>query len=408
MASLQSGTVLGERFELIGELGSGGVAVVYLAYDRLRDERIALKVLHPHLSGDRITRARLRREVQAAGRIRHPNALVAYELHELDGQLALSMPLHTGSTLGDAVAARGPLDGARLQAIAEQLAGALQASHRVGVIHRDVTPNNVLVDKQGTACLSDFGLARLDGQRTATATTAMGTWGYAPPELFEGKRVDPRADLYSLGAVLYFAATGRSPFDAANPAAILQRQLAGNFQPLAEARPDVPRPLCAVIDALLATSPDDRPASVGAALDALQHRAAPPPKRAPAPPPAPEPLPTAAPPGAPRSHLPEGAWRVEVSERSRHRSRRRELRKLARNRREGRLDAHLRDAFTAVGVEVRRGLGLPIGATPEQELARAVARIADLPPEALEVAPPCWSATSSSCAASPRTRRSAW
>lgn len=321
MASLLPGTVLGERFELLGELGAGGVAVVYLAYDRLRDDIIALKLLHAHLSGDRITRTRLRREVQAAGRIRHPNALVAHELHELDGQLALSMPLHTGSTLGDTVTTRGPLTAAALQTLAEQLGGALQASHRAGVLHRDVTPNNVLVNEQGTACLSDFGLARFDGQRTATATTAMGTWGYAPPELFEGKRVDPRADLYSLGAVLYFAATGRSPFDAANPAAILQRQLAGNFQPLAKARPELPRPLCALIDALLATAPDDRPTSVGAALDALEHRAAPPPTRTPEPAPAPPPAS-----GAQRSHLPEGAWRVEVSEHSRYRRRRRALR----------------------------------------------------------------------------------
>jgi serine/threonine-protein kinase len=260
---------------LRSRLGSGGTATVWLADDLLTGEQVALKVVHEHLTDDPDVRARLARELRAAGRIRHPNALVARELHDLDGRLALTMPVHGGVTLGDSVAADGPLTAAALTRLVGELAGALAAAHAVGVVHRDVTPSNVLM-AGGAASLVDFGLAHLEDRASRTATAAaVGTWGFAAPEVLDGVRADPRSDLYSMGAVLYLAATGRPPFDASTAAGVLKRQLAGDHVPLVQARPDLPTHLAATIDALLATDPSARPAGARAVLDAIEAREAP-------------------------------------------------------------------------------------------------------------------------------------
>ncbi len=265
---MSPGDVLGGRFSLIGELGRGGMATVWLAEDRTRGERVALKVLHAHLADDPEARARLSREVRAASRIRHPSVLVAHELHELDGHLALSMPAHPGVTL-EALVADGPLDAASLTRLARQLSGALAEAHRQGVIHRDITPNNVLMDARGDAALVDFGLSRLEDGATATATSVAGTWGYAAPEIYEGARADPRGDLYSLGAVLWFAATGAPPYDAPTPGAVLRLQLEGALPSLAERRPDLSVSMVQTIEALLQRRPEDRPEAAATVRDAL-------------------------------------------------------------------------------------------------------------------------------------------
>ena len=140
MADIAGGRVLGNRFTIVGVLGRGGMATVYLALDQLRGEKVALKVLHDHLANTASMRERLRREVLASGRIRHPNALLAFELHEIDGALALSLPLHPGRTLQERIDADGPLGPDALRELGLQLSGALAEAHRQGVVHRDVTP----------------------------------------------------------------------------------------------------------------------------------------------------------------------------------------------------------------------------------------------------------------------------
>ncbi|MBN2800985.1 MAG: protein kinase [Deltaproteobacteria bacterium] len=268
MPELSPRAVLADRFELVGVLGRGGSATVYLAIDLLRGEQVALKLLHPHLAGDPSVRDRLRREVLAAGRVRHPHALVAHELHALDDVLALSMPLHPGRSLSEEVAASGPLTGEALRRVGAQLSSALAEAHRRGVLHRDVSPANVLVDGEGDATLTDFGLALLVERGTAS-TSVMGTSGFVAPERLAGVRADPRSDLYSLGATLYAAATGASPFAGPTPLASLQRQLDGAHTPLLQARPDLPPDLCAAVEALLAVDPAHRPQGAEAARAAL-------------------------------------------------------------------------------------------------------------------------------------------
>ena len=269
MPDLRPGDTLADRFEVVGILGRGGTATVYLAHDRLRDGRVAIKVLHDHLAHDPSMRRRLRREVTAAGLVRHDAALVAYDLHVLDGSLALSMPFHPGTTLTERVRAEGPLTPDEVRHLGLRLSGALADAHRRGVLHRDVTPNNVMLGASpDDAVLTDFGLARTqDG--TATATSVLGTPGYAAPEVYSGQRTDPRSDLYGLGAVLYFAATGRSPHGVGSPAAILKHQISEDPEPLATACPGLPADLAGTIEALLSRSPERRPPSAREVAEAL-------------------------------------------------------------------------------------------------------------------------------------------
>lgn len=381
MARLSNGTVLGERFEILGVLGEGGMAVVYLADDRLRGERVALKLLHRHLASSPSMRERLRREVLASGRVRHPHALVAYELHELDGSLGLSMPVCAGQTLADEVAASGPLSAERLWTLGQQLASALAHAHGHGVLHRDITPTNVMLDAQGNALLTDFGLARLDAQRTATATAVLGTAGYAAPEVYEGVRGDPRSDLYGLGAVLYLAATGEAPFGASSAMASLKRQIADDRVPLARARPDLPAGLVAQIEAMLAPTPDARPQGAAEVAEAFASRQAP--EVAPAPPASTvTPLPVGVTPT-----LPGGDWSVVVEETERVSPQRRARLRAG-------LDPHgegWEGAFRRLVSELADGvltaLSMPTARPPEERLAAGIARLAMLPEDAIAPKP---------------------
>lgn len=389
MSALAAGTVLGDRFTLLGELGQGGAAVVYLAEDRVRGEKVALKVLHAPLARRPTMRGRMQREVQAAGRVRHEGALVAYELHELDGRLCLSMPLHPGRTLAERIEADGPLSAAALTTLGARLADVLAVAHRAGVLHRDLTPSNVMLSGEGEegvagAALLDFGLARTDDAQSRTATGTLGTVGYAAPEVYEGVRSDPRSDLYGLGAVLYFAATGRSPFAAAGPMGVLKRQLAGDQPPLREERPDLPEALCATVDALLKVEPADRPAGAREVAALFAEGRAPereaPSREGPA---------RGAPPKVPRfvrpPRLPGGSWVVDVSERGDSRQRRQRLRRAARGAAD--LEVVLAAAWEKLQTRLVELFELPQPVPPETQLVRAVERAAGLPGEALRPTP---------------------
>lgn len=358
---IDRGTLLGARFRVLGVLGQGGMATVYLAEDVLRGERIALKVLHPHLTADPGNRARLQREVQASTRVRHPAALTAHELHEADGRLFLTMPYHTGRTLAERIAAEGALPVEQVRALGVTLAEVLAEAHRHGVLHRDVTPNNVMLDEQGRPALMDFGLARLEEQG-GRSTGVLGTAGYVGPEVYAGTRGDPRSDLYGLGATLYQAATGQPPFGTGTPAAVLQRQLQGSFPPSASVRPSLPADLAALIDALLDQSPDARPGGADDVVLWLKRKVAPPETLTAAPAPAPAP---AAPPA-----LPTGTWAVIVQRRRRQQPNYRQpLRQLASGVRQ--FDPQLGAVAERIVEAVTR--------TPEERLVAAVAELSHQP-----------------------------
>lgn len=388
LPDLAPGAVLGERFEIAGVLGRGGMATVYLAHDRVRGSQIALKVLHGHLADQPAARARLRREVEAAGRIRHPAALVASELFELDGHLALSLPLHDGETLAEHVAERGPLPADALWRLGEDLSGALAEAHRKGVLHRDLAPGNIMMDRQRRGVLTDFGLARLDNLVTRSTTTAVGTAGFTAPEVLSGERPGPAADLYGLGCVLYLAATGRAPFEAPSTFATLKRQSEGAFTPIRELRPGLPEALCASVEALLRPTAAERPESAAEVQEAFSRREGPratpgprprEPQGAPSAPPSPPPDAKLLP-SAPR--LPAGASTVILRERHEHHDRRRRLRRGHRHEQAG-LEGLVVGIAEKVETAVRAAAGLPQGKPAEVLLTQAVAEEAGLPPEAL-------------------------
>ncbi len=352
------------RFERHGELGRGASASVFLAHDRERGHVVALKVLHPHLVGDPSARRRLEREVRASALVQHEAALVPYGLHELPEGTALSMPYHPGETLAARVADRGPLSPEEVRVLGKRLAAALVVAHRAGVLHRDLSPNNILLTNAADAVLTDFGLARVGEGHTATATGVFGTVGYAAPELVEGQRGDPRSDLYGLGGALYLALTGQAPFPGASPVASLRAQLAGSFRPVLEVVPSCPKDLARTVEALLEADPARRPQGAPDVVDLLSGRipvAAPPPRKA-------------ASVVAPTTSVATGAWRVVVTERSGDRERRKALR-LGAQQTPG--QRRWSDVGQAIGRKLEEGIrslvGLePGGApSPEEELAGA-------------------------------------
>lgn len=267
------GTLLAGRFEVRGELGRGGTAVVYLARDTQLDTQVALKVLHGHLTDDRVMRDRLRREVRTCRKLTHPHILPVYDLLEAEGHLFAVMAYHSGKTLVEYLSEHGPMPIDDVIRLGSQVASALEVAHLQGVVHRDIKPHNLLLDERGQVMLTDFGFARMKELATLTATGhGMGTPGYAAPETMAGARWEPRSDLYGLGAVLYEALTGTPPFPLSNPMATLRAQSAGPPPSPVLRRPEIPPWLNTLVLSLLQPQPDGRPDGPGAVLEILRHR----------------------------------------------------------------------------------------------------------------------------------------
>jgi serine/threonine protein kinase len=201
-------------FRIERTLGRGGMGIVYLATELRLDRQVALKVIRADLAGDDKFRARFRSESRTAASVEDPRVVTVFGAGEVDGLLYVSMRYVPGRDLGRMVEADGPLspdDAARLIA---QVADGLDAVHAAGLVHRDVKPHNVIVDEDGDAHLTDFGLAKAMGATTGLTATGqvIGTVDYMAPEQIEAQRVDARTDVYALGGVLYNAVTGRVPF----------------------------------------------------------------------------------------------------------------------------------------------------------------------------------------------------
>ncbi|MCX6561551.1 MAG: protein kinase [Candidatus Aminicenantes bacterium] len=222
---LVRGEIFAGRFELIEELGAGGMGRVYRAYDKEVGEEIALKILHPEIALDERTVERFRNEIKLARRITHRNVCRMHELHQDGQQLFITMEYVAGEDLKSFIRRAAPLNSGKAVFIAQQVAEGLAEAHKLGVIHRDLKPQNIMIDKEGNARIMDFGIARLVGAKGMTGGNVMiGTPGYMSPEQVEGKEADPGTDLYALGIVLFEMLTGCLPFEGETPLSIAVKQ----------------------------------------------------------------------------------------------------------------------------------------------------------------------------------------
>jgi tRNA A-37 threonylcarbamoyl transferase component Bud32 len=213
------GQMLGQ-YRLVEQIGQGGMATVYRALDTRSLQDVAIKILSSSAVGDRRYVRRFRREAGFVKNVlRHPNIVPVLDYNELRGLVYLVMPFIDGETLHDRMSRRRVSDAEAARWI-DQVANALDFAHSQGIIHRDIKPSNIIVDKEGNAHLTDFGLARMiEGSNTLTGSMLMGTPSYVSPEQGRGKHVDGRADEYSMGVVMYQLAAGRVPFEGSTPMA---------------------------------------------------------------------------------------------------------------------------------------------------------------------------------------------
>lgn len=264
----------GYRIERV--IGRGGMSVVYLAEQPTLERKVALKVLTPELAEDPRFRERFTRESRIAASLEHPNVIPIFEAGEEDGVLYIAMRYVEASDLGTLLQ-NEPLDQDRLLVILDQVAGALDAAHRRGLIHRDVKPANVLVAPGGPttadhAYLSDFGLTRPAAVRTGLTDTGafVGTVDYAAPEQLQGEELDARTDVYAFGCVLYRCLTGNVPFQKDSKVEVIYAHVTEPPPPVTSARPDLPPAIDGVIAKAMSKAKSDRFESCGEVMRAIR------------------------------------------------------------------------------------------------------------------------------------------
>lgn len=268
---LERGSGIGERYTLVGRLGSGGMADVWLADDAVLKRRVALKFLHERFAQDPQFVERFRIEAQSAAGLQHPNLVGVYDRGEFEGRQFIAMEYVEGASLKDLIV-RGLSVGEALEIVRQVLDG-VGFAHERGIIHRDLKPQNVLVDGQGRARVTDFGIARAGASEITQTGSVLGTAQYLSPEQAQGLDVTAASDLYSVGVMLYEALTGRVPFEAETPVAVALKQISEQPSPPSQLNPEVSPALDAVVLRALAKDPANRFGSAGEfsrALDAAE------------------------------------------------------------------------------------------------------------------------------------------
>jgi serine/threonine protein kinase len=268
--ALEPGDTFARRYVIQGQLGEGGMGIVYRALDTILDEPVALKLISARIAAEGDSLERLKREVLVARRVSHPNVCRIFDINESDGVHYVSMELIDGHTLNEAMRDRGPMSPTEALPIALQVLEALAAAHRVNVIHRDLKPDNVMITRDGHAIIMDFGLSMaVDTQRMTQAGSVLGTPHYMAPEQVAGVGVDQRSDLYAVGVILFRMVVGRLPFDSTRVAEVLRAQLQDPPPRPSELIPGFPPALEEILLRVLEKKPEARYASAEDLLAAI-------------------------------------------------------------------------------------------------------------------------------------------
>ena len=256
---LQRGQLYAGRYEVIEEVGRGGMGRVYKAFDRQIREQVALKLLKPEISFNEKAVERFRNELRFARRIAHPRVCKFYDLGESGLTHYLTMEYVEGEDLKAFIRRSNHLTTPKAVDIGRQIAEGLAEAHRLGVIHRDLKPQNIMIDREGKAKIMDFGLARhSDGDGLTGSGMMLGTPEYMAPEQVDLKEIDARADLYALGVILYEMVTGHVPFKGETPMAVALKHKSERARDVRESNPLVPDSLIAVIEKCLEKDPQKR------------------------------------------------------------------------------------------------------------------------------------------------------
>ena len=263
-------TVVDERYKVLNRIGSGGMADVYCAEDLQLGRRVALKLLYRRFAEDEEFVERFRREASSAAGLQHPNVVAVYDRGEFDDTYYIAMEFLEGRSLKQVVRQDGALDPDRAIDLVLQILKAARFAHRRGIVHRDIKPHNVIVDDEGRAKVTDFGIARAGASDMTETGSIMGTAQYLSPEQAQGHPVDARADLYSIGVVLYELLTGRVPFDAESAVTIALKQVSEEPVPPSQYNPAVSEQLEDVVTKALQKDPAYRFADADEFIRALE------------------------------------------------------------------------------------------------------------------------------------------
>ena len=266
---LKAGVMLANRYEIVGRIGSGGMADVYKAMDHKLNRYVAVKVMKPEFQGDSTFVSKFRREAQAAAGLANPNIVNVYDVGEDQGSYYIVMELVEGITLKEYIEKKGKLSVREATSIAIQVCMGLAAAHDQGIVHRDVKPQNIIISTDGKVKVTDFGIARAASSNTISAN-AMGSVHYSSPEQVRGGYSDSRSDIYSLGITLYEMVTGRVPFDGETTVAIAIKHLQDEMEPPTKYSPDLPHALEQIIYKCTQKSVDRRYQSMNEVISDLK------------------------------------------------------------------------------------------------------------------------------------------
>jgi serine/threonine protein kinase len=270
MHGVERDTMIDGRYRVLKRLGSGGMADVYCAEDTQLGRNVALKLLYRRFAEDSEFVERFRREASSAAGLQHPNIVGIFDRGEWDGTYYIAMEFLSGHTLKQLIREHGAMPPDLAIDITIQVLRAARFAHKRGIVHRDFKPHNVILDEEGRAKVTDFGIARAGASDMTETGSIMGTAQYLSPEQAKGEPVSPRSDLYSIGVMLYELLTGRVPFDAESPVTIALRHVSDRPVPPAQVNPDVPPALDAVVMHALEKRPADRFADADEFIAALE------------------------------------------------------------------------------------------------------------------------------------------